>query len=50
MVPYRLALALAFSPTADCSIHLDIQIHFQAGNLQMKSRSLKFPQIPTIHQ
>jgi len=27
-----------------------IQINFQAGRLQMKSRSPKFPQIPTIHQ
>jgi len=46
MVSYHCALALAFNPAAGCvaaPLHVYIQIYFQAGKLQMKSRSPKFP-------
>ena len=41
MVLYR---ALGFSPAAGCvaTLHVYIQIYFQAGMLQMKSWSPKF--------
>jgi len=48
MVLYCCALALAFSPSAACvapflHVYMYIQIYFQTGKLQMKSRSPKFP-------
>jgi len=53
MVRYRCAPPLAFSPGTGCvapPLRVYIQIYFQAGKLQMKSRSPKFPWPQTIHQ